>query len=401
MIAHSNAAAEWRAGWRFVLAAGVGIASGLSLFAYIASLFIRQYTADFGWTRGEIALSAFSTLAAGLLAPWVGRFADRVGVRWAIIVGSLGFALACVGMAHQTGDIRVYYALYFAIVFFGLGTTSVTWTRVVSERFATSRGLALSVAMSLVTFTAMAMPPLLQGVINAHGWRTAWLVLGAFCLVPSLIAVLALPAQRMRATAESGVHGFRDAVRLPSFWLAVVGMYLINVPSGGIMNQMAPLIADKGISEQDAAVVLSMFALSVFLGRLIAGFCLDRFPTAVVAFISMAAPAIGCVLLTDSVSVALLGLVMVGIAFAGLSQGAEGDVGPYIVARNFGMRAFSGLMGAITAATAAGTATGSILFGQSHDRTGAYDLALWIGAACFLGGAFCYLFIRPPRTAEA
>ncbi len=380
-----------------MLSAGLGVATGVSLFAYLVSLFIRQYAAEFGWSRGEIASTAFATLAAGLTAPFIGRLADRVGVRPVILVSVLGFGAVCVAMANQTGDIRFYYALYFLLILFGLGTGSLTWTRVVGVAFARSRGLALSVALSLITVTAMLMPPLLQSVIDAHGWRVAWLVLGALCVGAGLLALVIMPAPPA-PTETAAVSNLAQAVRVPAFWLAVTGMFLINVPSGGIMNQMAALIADKGFTEIEAARIMSAFAIAVFLGRLIAGVCLDVFPAHIVAFASMAAPAIGCLLLTN-VGGAALAIVILGIVLAGMSQGAEGDIAPFIVARRFGLTAFSGMMGAMSAATAAGTAVGALLFGRVHDHTGSYDIALALGAASFLAGALCYLAIGRSQQA--
>ncbi|MBU6408045.1 MAG: MFS transporter [Alphaproteobacteria bacterium] len=396
---------EWRRGWRAVLAAGLGVATGLSLFAYVVSLFIRHYAAEFGWSRGEIAMTAIATLSAGLLAPALGRLADRVGTRPMIVACTVGYALICGAMAAQPGAIWVYYVLYFLLVLFGIGTGSLTWTRAVSAGFVRSRGLALSVALTLLTFSAMAMPPILHIVIETHGWRAAWLVLGGLALAAGAAGLLLLGPQPISEPRSIGaeVSTLREAARIPAFWFTVIGMFLINIPSGGIMNQMAALIADRGFTPSQTAQAMSAFAFSVFLGRLVAGVCLDRFPTERVAFVSMAAPAIGCMLLTEALGGGAA-MVVAGIALAGLSQGAEGDIGPYVVARRFGLAAFSGMLGALGAATIMGTAAGAFLFGRSFDATGGYDLALWIGAAAFLAGAICYLALggasAPPSSAR-
>jgi MFS family permease len=364
-------------------------------------MFIRQYAAEFGWTRGEIALQAMSTLSAGLLAPIVGRMADRFGVRPIIIASITGFALTCIGMANQTGDIRLYYVLYFLLVFFGLGTGGLAWTRFVSAAFDKSRGLALSVSLSLITFAAMAAPPAMQWIIAEHGWRMAWYALGALCFGMGLVALAIAPKKEsVRGPSLGNVSTLKHAARVPAFWLAVIGMFLINIPSGGIMNQMNALISDKGFTDADAALVMSAFGLSVLIGRLIAGLCLDRFPTGLVAFVSMALPALGCALLT-SLGGGVVVAVIAGIVLAGLSQGAEGDIGPYLVAKRFGFGAFAGINGALGAATIAGTAGGTILFGRSFDSTGNYDFALWVGAAAFIAGALCYLAIDRGRGTEA
>ena len=165
------------------------------------------------------------------------------------------------------------------------------------------------------------------------------------------------------------------------------------------MGQMAALVGDKGLDGAMVASVLSAFAISVFIGRLIAGFCLDRFPVQLVTFIAMGIPAAGCLMLLGQGG--YLPLVIAGIALAGLSQGAEGDVGPFLIARYFGLKAFGALMGCVNAAVVTGTGVGGILFAQAHDLTGSYDIALWSGAGCFLVGALCFAAIGASRRPQA
>jgi len=409
-----GADAEWRDGWRAVVACGLGVATGLSLFAYLTSLFIAPYTAEFGWSRGDIAQSAFATLAAGLCAPVVGRLADRIGVRPTIVLGTAGFALACVGMAHQDGRLPTFYALYFLLVLSGIAAGSVTWTRPVVAGFHRHRGVALAVALSFVSVAAVLGPPFLKSVIEAQGWRAAWLALGALAVAGGLAGLVLLPGRLAargsgaRLQAGAATAGLAAAARSPAFHFAVLGMFLVNIPSGGIMNQMAAVLADAGLSGQALTNTMSAFGASVFVGRMAVGVCLDHFAAHRVAFVSMALPALGCVALAlaaadgadAAASAAVLGLAVGGIVAAGLSQGAEGDIGPYIVARRFGLTAFSAVMGALVAATVVGTAAGAMLFGRTFDATGDYGLALWLGAGAFLAGAVCWLMVGAGVTPE-
>jgi MFS family permease len=398
----STASHEWRLGWRAVAAAAFGTATGLSLFAYVTSLFIKSYVADFGWSRAEIGAASFATLAAGLLSPLIGRLGDRFGIRLVIGTSVIGFALTCCAMAAQSGDIRLYWLLYFLLVLTGLGTTGLCWTRGIVASFEQGRGFALSVGLSAVTLTAMATPPLLEWVIGAYGWRAGWLTLGLIAVAGGATGLVLLPGKLGLPPARTAARNdLGAAIKAPAFWLAVIGMFLINVPSGGIMNQMAAIIESKGVTSQMAARVMSAFALSVFVGRLIAGVLLDRMRANHVAFWAFGLPAVGCSILAG-VDGSVLVAVIAGIVLAGLSQGAEGDVGPYVLSRRFGLAGFNAMMGALSAATIAGTAVGGFLFGRIHDQDGSYDRALWIGAVCFVAGAVCYLAVRtgPPKGRE-
>lgn len=392
---HLSTRAEWFSGWRIVLAAGVGAAAGLILYPYVSSLFIKYHTGEFGWTRGESSFASLASLFAGSLAPLVGRMADKIGVRPVIVLGSIGFAGACIGMSFQNGNIWLYYALTFLLVFFGLGTTSITWARPITAVFVRSRGLALSTALSSVTLTAAITPPLLNLVMQTYGWRMGWVTLGLMAIVGTVLALLLLPKVKPRPEAIVNSYRLGEAARMPAFWLLVSGMFIINIPSGGLMGQMAALVGDKGFDGATVASIMSAFAVSVFFGRLIAGVCLDRFPPQLVTFIAMGVPAAGCLMLLGQGG--YLPLVIAGIALAGLSQGAEGDVGPFLIGRYFGLKSFGALMGCVNAAVVTGTGVGGILFAQAHDYTKSYDIALWAGAGCFLVGAMCFAMIGATR----
>ncbi len=388
--------AEWRKGWRTVLAAALGSATGLILFSYIVSFFVKPQTIELGWTRGEASWSSVSTVIAGLLAPLVGRLSDVWGVKPVILLGGLGYGAASVGLSLQTGELWVYYLLMFVFVFTGLGTSSITWARTVSAAFSRSRGLALSVALSSVTLTAALMPLAITAVMDRFGWRGAWLLVGGVGFFASLIAVAMLPsgagaAAAKRAPGQPGATGVGvgQAVRQPAFWCLVLGMGIINIPSGGIMSSMAALLSDKGVPGPEISSIASSFALSVFIGRVIAGVCLDRFSPPVVAALAMGVPSIGCVLLAGGP--AIIGVMLAGIVLAGLSQGAESDVGPFLVSRYFGLGSFGAIMGGVNAAVVGGTGVGGIVFGQLFDRYGSYTPALWVGAGCFLFGATLFL----------
>ncbi len=119
------------------------------------------------------------------------------------------------------------------------------------------------------------------------------------------------------------------------------------------------------------------------------GVCLDRFYPPLVAFLAMGLPAIGCVLLAGGPFI--VSVMLIGIVLAGMSQGAESDVGPFLVSRYFGLTSFGATMGAVNAAVVGGTGIGGLLFGFVFDTYKSYDMALWVGAGCFAFGSCLFL----------
>jgi MFS family permease len=395
-----SAMAEWRWGWRAITASIIGMGFGVNLQYYVSSIFITHYTAEFGWSRGDIANASIALLIAGFFAPGIGALMDRFGARPIFLVGLIVYSLSCLGMANMSGSIIEYYLLYFLMVAFGMATGVLMWSRVIGGAFNKSRGLALSVGMASITFTAMIAPPLLQSIIAEYGWRAGWQAMAVISFAAGMIAYLFFPRQVASKAVSARLSELKGALGKRDFWLAVFGMFILNIPSGGILNQMAALINEKGIDPASVAFIMSAFALSVFVGRFLTGVGLDRLPTRFVTFTVFAVPALGCIALANSTA-STPWLVALGIIVVGMSQGAEGDVGPFVIAKRFGMRAFGSLMGGIVFATSLGVSLGAIIFGAIYDATGGYQLAYWVGMACFMAGALCYLMIGHGQPAHA
>jgi nitrate/nitrite transporter NarK len=77
--------------------------------------------------------------------------------------------------------------------------------------------------------------------------------------------------------------------------------------------------------------MVSIYATGTIIGRIICGLALDKFPTHLVAAISLSLPAIGyAVLASDLDGISAIGAAMLLI---GLSVGAEGELISFMVAR--------------------------------------------------------------------
>ena len=69
----------------------------------------------------------------------------------------------------------------------------------------------------------------------------------------------------------------RDAFRSKGFWIIGVAFFLGATTLLGYLIHMVPLLTDRGLSAQSAALAASAFGFSQLLGRLLAGILLDRF----------------------------------------------------------------------------------------------------------------------------
>jgi predicted MFS family arabinose efflux permease len=193
----------------------------------------------------------------------------------------------------------------------------------------------------------------------------------------------------------------REAVRGLRFWLLILAIVCINIPGSGVLGQLAPIISDRGLNDGDVALVMSLYAAGLLVGRVLSGFALDRFPAPLVGAVTTLVPALGILMLMAPAP--SFALAAVAVAMIGMQQGAEVDLFAYFISRSFGLKHYGTIYGVIAMAGALSTAVALVLFGQMHDATGSYDLALVIGAVLFGLGAVAFgaMWRRSPTAITA
>jgi len=189
-----DARSEWASGWPIVLASLVGIALCLSPLPYWALIIIGpELGMEFGWNR--IVISAgFLFMTAGVLigAPVAGQLVDRYGARKVLLPSIVALGLGVAAFSQMTDDPVVFYLIFFLTAFFGSATLPITWSKAIVNNFDTHRGLALGIALTGTGLFGFIASPTIQAMINAFGWRTAYVILGALPLLISLPLALIL-----------------------------------------------------------------------------------------------------------------------------------------------------------------------------------------------------------------
>ena len=379
-------------GWVIVMTSVLGIAVSFgSLVIFAFSVFIKPLSDQFGWTRTEVSLAfTLTALMVALFSPLIGRIVDRVGARKVLLpcVAVYGAAFCSLGLVKTLGE---FYAVYVLLGVVGNGTTQLCYARVISAWFDKRRGIALATMMAGVGAGAIGIPPLATWLIGAYGWREAYLILGlsifVLGIIPAGLWLRETPpgaGRTVQAVAPAaGVRG-AEVFRMPVFWFLLTGFFLFSVSVNGSVAHMAPVLTDRGISDQTAALAISMMGVLTLCGRLLTGVLLDRFAGSKVTGVFFAIAAAGVAVLSQAHSVAT---AFTGAALIGLGMGAEADVMPYLVSRYFGLHSFSEIYGYTFTAYALAGALGPLLMGWSYDHLHSYTIALLGLAAAMLTGA--------------
>lgn len=399
-------AAEWKQAWRPGLAALIGGSVSYSLYTSIASLFVSPLEREFGWTRGEIAFVHSFGLVLAFAAPVLGRLTDRYGVRPVLMTGLSVVTLCYVLFATMSGSLSQYYAIYFVFHLFGLATTGITFTRIISGAFDRTRGTALAIGRSGLSFAAALTPLALFPIIARYGTTGGYLFMAALIVLLALPLIwLWVPSTRSPSRKSGGAahvlpSGWRELLGNRKIQIITVAAIFNYVPVVALLSQLQPLGVSKGLDPAMAAGAVSLMGLAAAGGALLSGVLVDRFWAPAVAFILNILPAIGCLFLlqTEVSPFVLYGAVML----IGLGQGAEIDIVAFMIARYFGLRNYATIYGITVLGIGLGTSVGATLIGAAHDRFGNYDIAIMACSASFALAAFCYLAMgRYPKTQPA
>lgn len=394
---------EWRRGWPVVLGSAIGLGTAANLHFYVSTFFVKGITEEFGWSRGELASIQAVAMWAVIAAPFVGYMIDRLGTRLILTAGMGALGLVYVAAANMPAQFWAPLLVFALIQSVGQATATVPHTRVVSSWFARNRGMALGLTITGIPIISAIVSPFLSALIEADGWRTGYYVLAGLTLFVGLPVNLLLVRERRVAPTPveqgpmpppdaPGIE-LRRALRSKPFALLIAAMILINIPAGGLLNQLVPLLTDGGMSVPRAAVMVSVFASAVIVGRLASGFLLDRIQPAFVAAAFTLAPMLGMVVLAI-VPFQIEVVIWLAVFLIGLQQGAELDLLAFFVARHFGLRRYSSIYGIAYAVSAIATSFGVMAFAFSHDFFGTYDFALLASAVTFAVGALCFAALR-------
>ncbi|MGE0582712.1 MAG: MFS transporter [Steroidobacteraceae bacterium] len=396
---------EFRRGWAVLVASSLGVAFGASPIPFNSlGPFTRPITEEFGWGRGEFQLGIFwFALAVICIVPVIGALSDRYGARRMALPTLAFFGLGFAALSLTPASIGVFYVMWIVVGLAGGGSTPVTWTRAINGWFDENRGLALAITLLGTGITAAFLPAFTIWLIERFGWRWAYVGISLLPLAVALPIAIAWFRDPPAGAAQAGAAAAHDAarpraetgltlgqaVRTARFWVLIVSILLVATGIAGTIANFVPLLEDRGFEPLAAGKIAGATGVSIIVGRLFAGFMMDRVWAPGIAFPMLVLPAVASLLLLNhgiGPATAILAAVLVGFA-----SGAETDLVAYLSARYFGLRHYGRIYGAQYAVFGLASGIAPPLFGFVHDRTGSYDAILFIAAFAFGIGALLLL----------
>ena len=414
-VAPPDSAASWRA----LAGSGVLAMFGVSaLYGSTFGLFLLPLQQSLGWSRGEIAFAlTLATLFTPLVAPLTGWVVDKVPLRPLILVGVVLQSLNFAAFSMIEGSVWVYYGLCLALMVTAAGASLLTLAKLVQGWFDRSLGRALGLLFACGGVGGILHPLWTQAVITQFGWRQAFMVMAGLSLLMCGVAALLFlrerdPAARRDASATAGARPSAAAAAAPEtngpgtmaaflrdaiWWKLALFNMLFALGVGAIFMHFAALLQDRGATLGQAALAMSLVGVGGLAGNLLAGWLADRMPASRLAVIVMAVPMMATLVIYAGGG---LWVSIAAGALLGLCSGGDNSVSLLLARRYFSADTFGRASATQMVATAAGGGISPWLAGVVHDRTGSYDLALIMAAACMGAAALAAWWLPESRVAN-
>jgi MFS family permease len=411
-------------GWVVVGVAFVCLAVAYAIWNGFSIFFVAM-SADFGWSRASTAF-AFSTftIVYGLMSPVAGFALDRFGPRRVVPVGALFLSVGLLASSQVTESWQLYisYGIFTAVGVNLIGTM-VNFS-VLANWFSRNRGTAIGIAAAGIGVGTLILVPGCQVIIQAAGWRAAYVALAAIVVV--LVPGLALAFHRHRpeemglvpdgATTPAGggrppgqvlvvdpkwaarAWTVRSATTTRAFWFLFFGMLFGTLSHQSVMVHQVAYLKDRGFDPMLGASMVGLVGISGSVGKIVWGWASDRIGREGAYALGM-----GCV---------LLGLLILGLitdanspwqaylyAFVfGIGYGVNAPLCSATAADLFQGRRFGSIYGALYVGSGGGSSLGPWLSGVLFDWSGGYTFSLMMSAVAGLLSIVGFWLAAPRRV---
>ncbi len=404
-------------GWAMAPVAMVMLMCTAPAQTYGVSVFTPYIRASLDLSPAQIAaLYMAGTLLASLPLMWVGSCMDRYGLRRTGTVIVFCFVGACLVLSQSRGAISLLFA-FFILRLFGQGSLSMVSSNTLAFWVHRRLGLVTGLKSVGVAAAIAGAPRLHYLLIQAYGWRVAYVVMGL--LVGSLLLPLlalfyrnhpedvgqrldgapqtAPPWQRAIPSPLNEGWAFRDVLRAPSYYMAASSFALWALIATAVSFSASAVFESRGLTADTAAaqvtIMFSAVGASLLIGNILVGAIADRIPQHWLLSLTM---------LTLGAVGLLLGLpgseqypARVGMAL-GASQALMTVTSGTIWVRYFGRRELGRIRGSVMTAVVAASSMGPLVLDGTASQIGAYEPVLMGLAIVPLVFAVMVLFARKP-----
>lgn len=386
-----------------IIGACLMLVQALRMFSF--GIFLKPITTEFGWGRGEVSSAyAIGLLTSGCFALLSGKACDRYGPRILVTLAGLFIAAGFFLMSRVS---TIWNVQLFWGLFMGLGGSFffIPITATIARWFVKRRGAAIALTAAGFSLGGVITPTLCQLLIDAYGWRAAYIILSVLTLVISLPLAQFLKhsperaglkaygddtgagaSKVQKASPTKAVLTFMDALKTSRFWLLGFLGFCFFSSLQVVLVHINPYALDRGIPALTAASIVSFISVFSTVGRVATGFLSDRVggTRVMVACLVTATLALVWLTFTGPVWMFYVFAVVFGLAYGGMVP-----LTTIVPVDIFGLTAFGVIYAGLNFISTIGESMGAPVAGFIFDATGSYRMAFLI---CIIIDSLATLF---------
>jgi MFS family permease len=406
-------------GWAVLLVAAAAMVGTLPGRTQGLGLITEPLIAELGLDRVTYAqLNLWATIAGAGFAISIGRLMDRFGARIVLtaVAASLGVVVCAMSRARSTVDLGLWMMLTRGL---GQSALSVISIATVGHWFVRRIDFAMAVYSIVLSVGFMAAFPFVGWLVQAYGWRSAWLAVGlalmvglaplAWLIVRRSPASAGLEPDGVTAGSDQGQTGVKpgsdrgqtlhislaDALATPAFWVFALGTALYGLVASGIGLFNESILAERGFGPAVYYRTLAVTAMTALAGNFLGGYFATRVGLTRLLAASMFILAAGLAVLPHLESEAH---VMAWAAAMGIGGGIVMVLFFSVWPRLYGRRHLGRIQGSAQALTVVASAVGPLLLALCVSWTGSYQAMFRILAAVIASIGIAAARVPLPQT---
>ena len=349
---------------------------------YAAILVLEPAAVEFGTGRGAGSMPyTLFMIGFALGGVMMGRLSDRFGIIAPALLASLCLPAGLLFAARATELWQFSVSLGVLCGLFGMAATFAPVASDISHWFTARRGLAVGIVISGTYVAGAVWPPILQHLIDTHGWRGTFHGLGILTLFTMLpLSLLLYRPVLVDHEDEDGLTRRSGTRRRPLGLSGRSLQGLLCIAGVGCCVAMAmpqvhivPFVIDLGFDAVHGARMLALMLGCGIVSRLVSGWISDRIGGLKALLIGSALQ--GLVIFAFLFADGLTALYVLAIVF-GLSQGGIVPSYTMIIRALFPAGEAGWRIGTTMLFTVGGMGFGGWLAGALYDLTGNYTASI-------------------------
>ena len=328
-------------GWRMVFTGLTLEFTVVGFLFYSFPVFWPYLISELGMTESQLGMvSAFYFIPIAILAIVVGRALDKYSVKNFMMIGAVIYAVGLFSLSF----INSYWSLltiYLTILALGsvmMGNLAVS--KLISNWFDKNAGKALGIAAIGISFSGVALPLIVDPLLDLVGWRNVYLIFASvvFFIILPLIFFAVIDDPKTVNQVKDGIKTHIEEEPLPQeitakdllskkvFWMISLAFAFQFMSMMGVLAFL-PVHASKmgleetwyllGLPVKQYVFAYSLAAFGGVLGKILFGYLMDIMKAAYPSMMAMFLQAIGIFGITyfNEPSIFLLSAFIFGLGF--------------------------------------------------------------------------------------